>query len=66
MVKYQIIARRGKGEQIVVAEKRPRKIGLDFKGFVYDRVQDELFPVGPEIFSRGYWEVASGTIELDK
>ena len=66
MTKYQIIAARGKGAQIVVAKKRPKKIDMGFSGFVYDKKQDELFPVGPEVFSRGYWEEATGTIELDQ
>ena len=65
MTKYQIIASRGKGEQIVVSNKRPEKMDTDFRGYVYDRKYDELFSVGAEVFSRGYWQEETGTIELD-
>jgi len=65
MATYQVLARREKGNQIVVSKTRPKKIGMDFKGYIYNTIDKRIIPVGPEVFSRGYWVIDNGIIELD-
>jgi hypothetical protein len=75
MAKYNIVASRFNGVQMVLTKyvrlaylgvpAVDADIGEDFEGYIYDKEQETLHLVGPEVFSRGYWEVASGTIELD-
>ncbi len=66
-MKYQIIATSGGGGALLVSLTRPeRKYPRDWKAFIYEDKRDIWEPVGPEAFKFGYWDEASGEIEIDK
>lgn len=64
-MRYEVIASRGEGQQLVLAEKRPRRsLKASWRGFLYTPDKKALTIVGPEVFKFGYWEPAKYTVDV--
>ena len=65
-MKYKIIATSGPGV-FMVSHTRPKgEYPPDWSGFIYEERRNIWEPVGLEAFKFGYWDEASGEIEIDK
>jgi hypothetical protein len=63
-MKLYIQATQGVDRFFLTDVKRP-DMSINVRGYLLDKKQGLFTPAGIEIFSGGYWEEASGEMEID-